>query len=292
MTKHGGAWMAGTAGLAGLLLILGGCAAPPQEPGAPLPGKATIAEAVAALDARRAALIPLRAGGQCRIKWWDDEDKVHEESCSIELRVCPPQRVFLVGSGLLGEMIRLGADENAFYLRVKPKEVSAYWGGRRDQLAACGQTLWINPDNLLEALGVVRVDRSWILQHENGTDILTRLSPDGRLAKQIRIDCGGYRVRRIDYHAPGGALAATIEMNDYEAIEGGVVVPTRLEMTVYRSEGKHAVVTLDLSGVRRFEPTDAQKEKLFRPADTRGFKHVYRLDEHCRFVPQPTADEE
>ena len=274
-----------------LSLGLAGCAGPPQKGRQAIAGKATIAEAMETLQQRRAALVPLRSGGQCRIKWFDDEGKRHEESCSIELRVCPPQRVFLRGSGLLGEMIRLGADENDFYLRIKPKEVSVYWGGRRSLLASCSQTLWINPDSLLEALGVVQIDLSWVLQHDVDTDVLTYLSPEGRVAKVISIDCRDYRPRRIDYHASNGARMATVEMDAYKTVEPGLEVPTQLRMTVYRPQGDTEVM-LELGNVRRFEPTEAQRQRLFRRADTRGFKHIYELDENCRFVPQHAVDEE
>jgi len=276
----------------GVALGLVGCAGPPkaevpEEPACEL----TLEEVIAGLEARRAAMVPLRAGGQCRIAWWDEDGQRHEESCSIQLRVCPPRRVFLVGSGLLGEMIRLGADETDFYLRIKPKEVSAYWGGRRERLAGCGQRLWLDPDNLLEALGQVTVDRSWVLLPEGGQVVLVRVGADGRLVKQIAVECGTGRVRRIDYHASDGAFAATVEMGDYKAIkagdeaDGGVLeVPTELRMTAHGARGKRAEVALELSGVRRFEPTEAQMEKLFRRADAAGMEHVYELDEGCRFV--------
>ncbi|MBN1124438.1 MAG: hypothetical protein JXA82_05470 [Sedimentisphaerales bacterium] len=246
----------------------------------------SVEEAISLFDRRRESLISLRSGGDCRILWYDEKGGKHEEKPSVKLFFCPPEKVFLVGTGLIGEMLRLATNEQEFYLRIKPKEVSAYWYGSRDMLRYCSETMLINPESLLEAMGLVQVDPTWILTRDGSMDVLTKLHPDGKIAREIWIDCALRQVRRMTYHGRTGQKLVTVELADYGIVDLKIEVPQQIEMTIHGTEQKDALVQLKLSGIKPFEPTEKQREGLFERADSGGFEHVYELTSDCQFVEQ------
>ncbi|MBN1817567.1 MAG: hypothetical protein JW828_09400 [Sedimentisphaerales bacterium] len=271
-----------------LCMAMAGCAPHPKPKPESLNCErlTSVEEAVSLFDQQRENRISLRSGGDCRIMWYDEKGGKHEEKPSVKLFFCPPEKVFLIGTGLIGEMLRLATNEQEFYLRIKPKEVSAYWFGRRNTLRDCSETMLINPESLLESLGLVRVDPTWILTRDHDMDVLTKLHPDGKIAREIWIDCFSRQVRRMTYHSRTGQKLATVELTDYKTVGTAVDVPQHIEMTIHNTEQKQARVELKLSGVQPFEPNQKQREGLFERADSSGFEHVYELTTDCRFIEQ------
>lgn len=270
---------------AGLCPLLTGCAGPPIVELAEIcPGKSDVASAVAALDASRERLKPMRASGKCVLKFNDSKGKSHTERLDIQLRTFPPDRIFFTGSTLLGEAVRLGTSREEFWLMMKPKEISAYWWGRREHAGSSAHPLWLNPDALLEAIGAVKAGPGWTLANRGGLDILTKRDPSGTAVKKIFIGCCDYRVRRIEYYDADGNADVVVELSDYTDTDE-ITVPKRI--TITSGEGDDPATTdITLASVRAFKPTDAQLKGLFTRPEPKGIKNIFELNKNGRFVRQ------
>lgn len=263
------------------VLSLVGCQ--PQrrpEPARLCPGKATIHEAAAALAQQRDPLTPLQAIADCVIAW--DNRGRRESVDAAQVRFVPPDRVFFRGVRF-GE-IRFGANEDEFWLRIKP-ELDTYWHGTREQAQACSYMLPLNPAGLAEALGVVEVDAQWELSHRDGRDILTQRN-NGRPLKRVYVNACDYRVERIEYFDPGAQVTAATELSDYTPVGDGPTVPTTLRLVTFFQGKEDSSATFTLRQIRRFEPTERQMRSLFDRPGRDGYKTVLRLDEDCNFVEE------
>jgi len=267
------------------LLACGGCNSDGKGPGIRCPGRETVAAAAAVFAQRRANLASVQAGGNCYIQWLDEKGGTHDENPAIELRFCPPERLFLRGDVLGNEALRLGCNGDEFWLRIKPKEVSTYWYGDYARLKRCAEALWFSPAGLMEALGVIEIGADYTLVYQDGMDVLVQLSPSGEVRKKVFVDCCTYEARRIEYYADDGKARMVMQLSDYQPVEAGVPVPSQIEVEMLDRPG--TMVRLNLQKVRRFTPTPQQLEgKLFARPETTGFENVYRLDENCDFAKE------
>ncbi len=281
---------AATAGV----LLFGGCQAPLKEPLGPeielLKGKPDIAAAVAAINAHRQFVKPIRAGGNCLIEWYDDDGKKHKENPGIQLRLVPPDHLYFSGDILGGEAIRFGTNAEEFWFRIKPKEVSSYWWGKRAVARACGGQGQLGPESLLEALGVVEIDQTWTLSSKPGYDILTLKDDAGLPVKRIHVDWRDYLVRKIEHFNGSGKTSVVVNMSRYTDGTGklaGIVVPTRIAIVYLNMPNGGLLTDMTLRDLKPFSPSKAQMNgKLFTLPPTKGFKNIYELDKDCKFTKQ------
>ena len=278
-----------------VLLFGGGCEPPLKPPVGDeiklLKGKPDIAAAVGAINANRQFVKPIRAGGNCLIEWFDDDGKKHKENPAIQLRLVPPDHLYFSGDILGGEAIRFGTNPEEFWFRIKPKEVSGYWWGKRSTARACGAGRHLGPESLLEALGLVDVDHTWILSSKPGYDILTLKGNAGLPIKRIEIDWRDYLVRKIEHFDEFGEITVVVNMSKYTVGAGeiaGIVVPTRIIIAYLNMPNGGLLTDITLRDLKPFRPTEAQmKGKLFTRPDTKGFEDIYELDKDCRFIKHP-----
>ena len=264
------------------MLALVGCQPPRRPDPTPLcPGKATIHTAAAALAQQRDLLTPLQATADCVIAW--DNSGRREPVDAAQVRFVPPDKLFFRGVRF-GE-IRFGANEDEFWLRIKP-ELDTYWYGTRDQAKQCSHLLPLNPAGLAEALGVVEVDTQWGLTHRDGRDILTQRGDSGRPLKRVYVNACNYRVERIEYFDPGAQVTAATELSGYTPVGDGPTVPTTIRLTTFFQGQVESSATFTLRQIRRFEPTEQQMQSLFDRPGRDGYKTVLRLDEACNFVEE------
>ena len=266
-------------------LLLAGCAGPPTIELAEIcPGKGDVALAVAALDESRERLKPMRASGKCVLEFNDSKGKSRTERLDIRLITIPPDRIYFTGSTLLGPAVQLGTNREEFWLMMKPKEISAYWWGRREDAGSSAHPLWLNPDALLEAIGVVKIGLGWTLTNRGGLDVLTKRDLSGATLKKIFIGCCDYRVRRIEYYDDDGNVDVVVELSDYIDTDD-ITVPKRITITS-GSDDDPATTDITLASVRAFKPTDAQLKGLFTRPEPKGIKNIFELNENGRFVRQ------
>ncbi|MHC4702069.1 MAG: hypothetical protein ACYTFQ_16005, partial [Planctomycetota bacterium] len=158
-------------------MILAGCAPEMRTVKEICPGKRSVDEALAALQAQAQNAVSLKASGQCRVELpVEGKKKPQKENLDVRLRVNPPSQIYLWGDKpLVPNAVVLGSNEEEFWLAIRPKEISRYVWGRWDEQGSAGR-LVINPRTLLEALGMSEVDprEDWSLSNEGAFDVLTK----------------------------------------------------------------------------------------------------------------------
>ena len=267
-------------------LFWAGCQPTAVRPGDEMicPGKPSIEEAIKLLSLQRQNVQPLRASAECIFHYQDENGKEKKQTVNpVTVRFIPPSRIIFRGSEF-GE-IGFGANENEFWLRVKP-EWDSYWWGTRDQAAQCDEAMLINPYNVIEALGVVEVTADWQLSHENGSDILTLFDGGNTIVKRVIVNACDYLTERIEYYDKEGFLAASAVLSRYTTGADGIVIPSDIEVTYYRYGIKEYFVVIQLKHVAPFAPTEKQRRLLFKRPGRDGYENVYRLDANCKFIEE------
>lgn len=180
--------------------------------------------------------------------------------------------------------VYFGSNENEFWVRIEPMD--SYWWGMREQMDSCSETLFINPNNVTEAFGIVDVTTDWKLTHNNGYDILSLL--DGKkLKKRVFVEPQKYRISRIQYFDDEGLLKAAMDLSDYSKERNGVIVPMRIEISSYVSGiRQHDRILIEVTHVTAWQPNDKDRQEAFKRPKRDGYGHLYRLNEDCEFVEE------
>lgn len=244
-------------------------------------GKANAAEAIAALAERAASLRSFQASAQCVLAWDLLTDAPRKEMLDAQARFMPPDNLFLRGDKF-GE-VRLGANRDEFWLRIK--QLDTYWHGRRDAAAGCQADLPLDPSILLDAFGAPALAGDWTLSHRDGWDILT-CRQNGLPAKILYVDCCRREIARVEYFDAVGRLKAALELADYQPTPWGATMPTSIRAAMLIGGLEDAAAHIRLRSIRPFEPTDAQRGKLFARPPRDGYGAVLKLGEDCQFHPQ------
>lgn len=269
-------------------LLAGGCAV--SQKTEPLPickGMANVDKVLERLAQRRQDAMPVRAGGKLTWRQYEGKKRTHRENLDVRLRFYPPDKLYFRGDILGGEIIRLGKNEKAFWLRIKA-DVNGYWSGSSDLGWLCDkQLMLISPDNIIEALGTVNVEGEMTLSNDGPFDILTSTGGgEDEFVKKIYISCCDYRVRKIEYLTAGGSLIAAVELDNYSQTSDNVVVPTRIRIAHYNGSDVETELDIKLKNVKSFEMTQKKLDKLFKEPGPKGMKNVFELNEDCEFIRQ------
>ena len=86
------------------LVLVSGCTPGAKEPIEICLGKKTLHDAIVVLKSQRENIGPVRAGGNCRITWFDEKGKSHDENPTINIRFIPPDKLYLKGDVLGSEV--------------------------------------------------------------------------------------------------------------------------------------------------------------------------------------------
>jgi hypothetical protein len=259
-----------------LVLLFAGCAAQTHRPARFCPGKKTAAEAITELNQRCRRARPVRAAGQCLLRY-HIEGKERKENFPVKLWVNPPDEVYLQGdiafdaAGLV-----LGSNADEFWFWLKPKEVSTYWWGKWSQ-AYVWNGLVVSPSAMLEAFGDVNVlEGVWSLTHGR-FDILWLHSEQGALLKRMYIDTCDYVAVKIEYFDSTGEIVARAEFADYEQIAEGLLVPARMRIVAVSEDGSEDFAEISLTSVGITQLNEQQRHHLFVRPKPQGFDHIYRI---------------
>jgi hypothetical protein len=269
---------------AGLLVFVSGCQMQSvQTPVRICNGKENIGQAENALAQHRDSIKPIRAGGNLLLKYYDGDNKLRKENLGITLRYYPPDLLYFKGDVLAQEVLRLGTNADEFWVMFKPKEISTYHWGMLSETQKCLSGHWINPQNLIEALGAVRTFPGGILSSEEGLDVITASGPGG-IKKRVYIDRCDYLTRRIEYYDQYGKIIASTDLDDYTQNVEESFIPRKIRMVEYTTD---TTVEIDLRNVKLFKPSAKQLSgRLFQRPATERFEHVYRLNDECEFQQQ------
>ena len=267
--------------IAAAIVVLAGCAPQVRQPLEVCPGKASVAEALAALQSNSQNVVPMRANGQCRLEYYvEGKKKPQRENFGIRLWVNPPVELYLQGDkALVPKAIVLGSNEQQFWLSIRPKEISKHWWGNWDE-QDLSEGLVINPRTLLESLGIGEVEtwQDWSLSNEGPYDIITKRQ-DGVVIKKIYIYSCDYRVRKIEFFDRDGQAIADAELEKYKEVSDGFSIPSLIKIKTYAQETGEALlsITLNLKSIKPATITDLRRKVLFALPKPRGFKYKYRV---------------
>lgn len=257
--------------------ILGGCAPQIREPVLVCPGVESSEELLAVLRGHSENLVSLRASGQCLLEYYVDGEK-RRENFPVKLWVNLPGEIYLQGDVAFDPRgIVVGANEEEFWLSVKPKEISGYWWGRwadTDHLRG----VMINPAMILEAFGGVDVGGggNWVLSKEGDFDILTRREGRDDRRKLYISDCD-YLIRKIEYLNTDGETAAVVKLGKYKRVGEGSLVPGVMEAVNYNANGEKSRLRISFGSIRPVNFTEKQRHRFFTRPEPRGFKHIYKV---------------
>ena len=226
-----------------------------------------------------------RANGKCLLSYYDEQDKRKSENFPIKLWSEPPGRFYLQGDVAFDPKgIVLGSNQREFWLSMKPKEISSYiWGQWSQQ--SCFEELAINPELLLEALGILELDTdgNWSLLNSGVFDILTKHQAGGIVKKVYVYNCD-HLVRRIEYFDADGKVLVVTELDGYKTVSQDFWVPSVINIVRHRQDGRSDSVSITLSSIKPVQLTEKQRSRLFYRPEPDGFKHIYKLDENCDFI--------
>jgi hypothetical protein len=267
-----------------LVLVVAGCAGQPQQPAKICPGKKTVDEAIAALNSLRQKQSPLKASGQCLLKY-QYQGKQHKENFPVKLWLNPPDEIYLQGDVAFDATgLVLGANSKEFWLWLKPKEISTYWWGRWSQADSTSSPqadnwggLVLSPEALREAFGFINTSQGdWSLTHGR-YDILWLHNEDGILSKRVYIETCDYVPAKIEYFDAGGNLVSGAEFTKYRKLAEEDYIPMQIRFfTVAGGEsGDSAQITLNSAGPTSFN--EQQKKRLFNRPTPKGFNHIYQI---------------
>jgi hypothetical protein len=254
------------------ILVFAGCAAPVRK----CEGKKTAGEAIMALNAQRGKIAPIKAAGQCLLKY-HFEGKLHRENFPVKLWVNPPNEIYLQGDVAFDATgLVVGANAGEFWFWLKPKEISSYWWGRWSQ-AGVRENFPMNPATMLEALGAVNLEQGdWSLTHGR-YDVLWLHGEDGTLLKRVFIEPCDYLAAKIEYFNPAGVLVAGAELEKYKRIAEGFFVPMRIKLFTLTKDGSEESAQVSLGSVEQVQISGQQRERLFVRPRPRGFERVYQI---------------
>lgn len=278
-----------------LAVLLCGCRTAPEPAGRRCYRAESASRLLQSLSEGQDSYLPLRAGGQCLLEYYDDRGQRRKENFPVRLWIEPPSRIALLGDvGFDGRAIVFGCNEQEFWLAAKPKQISGYWWGRwSENGGSAGQRclaewpMGVGPYSLLEGFGLVGQRDGcvrWELSRDARFDVLNCYDQTGRLAKKIYIDCCDSVVRKVQYFDAAGQQAAQMELDGYRQVAEGFLVPTAIKISRTEADAKGESIRISLNSVQTASFSDTQRRQLFTPLSSQPFERVYRLDDNCRFI--------
>jgi hypothetical protein len=271
--------------LIGLLaVLLCGCGPQTKPIERPVcPGKATLSEAIDALNLQRQNQQAFRAGADGVISYQKDGRFRDEPIRAGNFAFVPPDKVYFKGEVVFREA-RFGANEEEFWLRIK-YDLDTYWWGSRATAERCAGQLIFDPAGIAEAIGIVNVTPDWELFYRDGYDILT-LRRDGVISKRVYVNACDYRIELLEYFDSVGRKKVAIELSDYNIDETGIMVPTTIRAASYDDQGlEESAVRFNLKNIRPL-PAERQGAALFTRPGRDGYGTVLHLNENCEFMEE------
>ena len=241
------------------------------------PGKKTADEAIAVLKLRREKVTPIRATGQCLLRY-HVEGKVRKENFPVKLWVNPPYEIYLQGDVAFDATgLVFGSNADEFWFWLKPKEVSSYWSGKWSQ-AGIWNGLAVSPMIVLEAFGSVDIRQGdWTLSRDDNLDLLVLRNDRSIIIQKIYIEPCDYVVRKIERFDDSGDIYLKAEFAGYEKTAEGFLTPSRIKIVAVSEEGGEDYADISLSSVKPTELSGQQRQRLFVRPLPHGFDHIYRV---------------
>ena len=270
-----------------------GCA-PVEKSDDICPAKYNVLEAMAVLSGRWVQAESFYANGQCLWTGRDADGKARRENFPVKIWAEPPERFCLHGDILFdGRGMVAGANQEEFWLAIRPKELRGYLWGKQTTIRQCTAKLPLpmNPRDILDALGMIRFEddsanKNWRLTAENGYDILINSDDGQNILKKVYVNRCDYLVRKIEYFSTAGNLAVVTELDNYRTVTDGFEIPSVIKIRRLSENGDGDAVKITLKSMKPKEFTEKQKSFLFSKPGMERFESVLMLNDDCRWVEQ------
>ena len=270
------------------ILFFAGCTSRMQKPMRLCLGAESVSGSLSLLRLHSENVIPLKVNGRCRLQYYDDEGKKHNENFPVKFWFNPPDQIRLQGDVAFNPKgIVVGSNENEFWLSIKPKEISSYWWGRWTE-RSCFEQLLISPELLLEALGIVKIndEKNWSLSNEGAFDILTKRDEQDRIIKKIYVYSCNYTVVKTEYFDKNAEIIAVTELDKYKEMSKNFLVPSVIKITTRIDDSTEASFRISLKSIKPTSFTEKSRNIFFTRPEPRGFEHIYKISENCDVIEQ------
>jgi len=261
-----------------VVFVLAGCGPPPlKKPVRVCPGKDSLTQSLDTLRWQAASAVSVYARGKCRLRYWVD-GKDRDPGFDVKAWVNPPGQVRLHGDiAFNARGLDLGANEDVFWLAIKP-EISTYWWGKWSEKGRAGP-MRIEPRLVLEAFGDIRVEdeQNWSLSNEGAFDVLTKREGADAITKRIYVHSCTYRVWRIEYFNGDGVIEVAGELYNYKKVAEGFFVPGVIKIIKSNHDGTEDTFKITLKKITPKEFTNKGREVIFGRPKSGGYKHVHTL---------------
>ncbi len=138
--------------------LAGVCGCPPRrEPAPPAPPPLLSAPAaVAAVNDNVAGITEALSGGSLRVTARiHQDDRLRRYDLTGKLRFLPPRHLYLdLGHTLEPSAMRIGSNDEIFWVWVKPERNELWWGRWADVTPAATRQMPLAPDTILPAMGL------------------------------------------------------------------------------------------------------------------------------------------
>ena len=256
--------------------VLVGCAPQARWPQRICPGKDSKAEALSILTERSQNLMSLEAKGRCIWKHFTEGKKSGKESFAIKVWINPPSQIRLHGDVAFNARgLDLGANDDEFWLAIKPEHDSYYWGNWSD--ANLLGDVMLSPQLMLEAFGAGRIEdeQAWSLSSEKGFDRLSKLS-NGREIEKIYIYNCDQVVSKIEYLNDNGQVIVEVGLGKYKKVKDGFLAPTSIKIVSPTQGEEINIFDIKLNSIKPKEFTREHLNILFNRPPAKRYKNVYK----------------
>jgi len=274
----------------GILLLLVGLLAgcPPVKLAAPVvvPPPISLAEQVARLNSRSAALADLKGHGKVTVTYFDADGSghTHDADGTLLLHQHPDDAANPVDMLLLGRVVgqdafEAGMNRTQYWMAVRLDAKHAYVGTVANMANVAAGVMPLRADRLVELLGITPLHNSsqqrlgMLVNEQNGTNeiYLTQVRPDGRSAieRVLVVDRLTGQVTQVRLYNPDGTLLAQAELTKYRpvnAADGGLPAAAPPEFPRHivieypdRHVQRTARVILDLGNMAAVAPLAAKR---------------------------------
>ncbi|MBN1803959.1 MAG: hypothetical protein JW837_01790 [Sedimentisphaerales bacterium] len=240
----------------------------------------SVRESLQTLQANSKNVTSIKSNGNCLLRYYSDGKK-RKESFRVTVVGNPPHQIYLQGNIKFDARgIVMGANEQEFWLAVKPSEVSSYWSGQWSQVEG-SEGLMISPKVVLEALGIVTLAdeddiANWSLSNEGPYDILMEQDDKGNVLKRLYVYACDYLIHKIEYLDAFGTPEVIAELDRYTEVVEGFKVPELILISRITDDQTESA-KISLSNTKEFPITPQRARILFNPPDSEGFKNKREL---------------
>ena len=264
-------------------LVLAGCAGQRRQE----PPELNLAEIIAHVNANNQQITQFASKNvNLMIKFKDDKQISRRyDLAGASLIYQRPTNLYLSANHLGGPALRIGSNADRYWLGVVPEQNTLWWGNWINVDKSCSGRLYIQPDKLIEALGVgllSLVDQDFfvgpMLQRRQEANVLIYGAWDDSLqyyytAREIHLQRREpFLISQIIYYQPHGKETLRITLDRYGRLgSDGPLLAHRLEMHWPQQGG---VFRADLNWVK----TDRQiSSRTFKFPDTAPYDHAFQV---------------